>query len=204
MKKRITTILTTILAIMMFSFVACMPGAVLPSNPYGAGDGDITVMGARKVGVYFWRADNLNDIDGLKIWHQWHYASFGSWIDFTIIWVSDFNAFEEFLYRRSYEEQREWYKAHGSGTSDSLLDIYNADFFENNNLVLITMVEGVLTTGMRVDRVNENGIIDITRTRFNDYEWLDEGIGLSISIIVSNDFTPTTISINMRTNRVRR
>ena len=208
---------TGILAILVISILvltACTPTAYIQKNPYGNGQGDITVMGAGTIDAHFRRItlrDNrvVDDIDELKIWYQMYYSNTSWWTDYTIVWIGGFSAFEEFLYRvvlcfSCREQAAEHCIFNCIDVRDGILDLYTAEFFEGNNLVLIAMTEGLLTTGIRVDGVNENGVIDITRTIFNDMHSRPAGVVLSLSLAVDNDLAPDTMSVNMRTNRVRR
>jgi len=215
MRKRIITILT-LLTIAVLTFTAC-ERLFAPSNPYGNGSGDITIMGASRIGLHFRRIGTVDDdrivddIDGIKIWHQ--RSDEGGWIEHTTVWIGNFNAFVEFsdrtfiiccccrgdclciiIYCNWQCDDRK----------NNLLNTFSKIFFENYNLVLVGMMEGVLTTGIRVDRVNDNGIVDITRTRFNDRSSIALGIPLHLSIPVDKDFIPYTMSVNMQTNYVRR
>lgn len=196
MKKRIITIMTIlVIATFAFSFSACR-------NSYGDGHGDITVMGANRISADFWRHDGLNEIDGLKVWHQ--ISDRGVWIDFTIVWIGEFSGLGAFAQKVFCGDCGEEIDGLWQRGCYCILETHTAEFFESNNLVLIAMMEGVLTTGMRVDNIRDNGTIDMTRTQFNDRVSILLGIPLQLSVVVDHNFTPTNMSINMRTNRVRR
>ena len=201
----------------MLSLTACEENPFLPRNPYGNGGGDIAIMGASRIDLHFRRIGTgldertVDDIDGVKIWHQ--RSDEGGWIEFTIVWIDNFSAFIEFSNKTfafcSYCRGNNYHFAtychwQCNDRKDNLLNTYTIDFFQDNKLVLIAMTEGIRTTGMRVNSISKNGIIDITRTRFNDRTWLAVGYSLNLSIAVDNDFIPYTMSVNMQTNYVRR
>jgi len=171
-------------------------------NPYGAGEGDIAIFGAKKVGVDFWRAEGLDDIANFNIWHQ--QSDRGEWIEYSIIWISERTALVEFANRVKSPEFLGVLGTWWDTAIDEMLEAYSEFFFANSNLVLVSMVEGVLTTGIRRTGVCVSGAVDITRTIFDDSEAITLGIPLTIGFPVSNRFVPTNMTINATTNIISR
>ena len=190
MKKKIIVIIVAIIVIVAMAFLL-----IPPANPYGDGNGDITIMGAT-FSTFFGNTETYNDIEGLKIWHQ--KSERGNWIEYRIAWVGDCNALESFV--GCCDEDNKWYNQE----YPCVLETYNEDFFKKSNLVLILMTEGVLTTGMSVDSITPDGIINMTRTQFCDRVYILLGIRLFLTIEVDKSIAPDTMSVNMRTVKVRR
>ena len=172
------------------------------ANPYGAGEGDIAIFGAKKVGVDFWRAEGLEDINNLEIWHQ--LSDRGDWIEYSIIWISERTALVEFANRVNSPAYLGVLASWWDTAVEEMLEAYSEFFFANSNLVLVSMMEGVLTTGIRQTGVCVSGAVDITRTIFDDYEAISLGIPLTIGFPVPKCFVPTTMTINATTNVVSR
>ncbi|MCL2797434.1 MAG: hypothetical protein FWD58_05225 [Firmicutes bacterium] len=172
------------------------------SDPYGAGGGNIAIFGATRIGVDFWRAEGLDDIDNLKIWHQ--LSDRGNWIEYSIIWMSERSALVEFANRVNSPAFLGVLGAWGDTAVEEMLEAYSEFFFANCNLVLVSMTEGVLTTGISKTGICESGAVDITRTIFDDDEAISLGISLTIGFPVPKSFTPTHMSINATTNVISR
>jgi hypothetical protein len=171
-------------------------------TPYGAGEGDIAVFGAELVGVDFWRAEGLEDINNLGIWHQ--LSDRGNWIEFSIIWISERATLVEFANRVNDPAFLGVLGSRWDTAVEEMLEAYSEFFFANSNLVLVSMMEGVLTTGIRKTGICVSGAVDITRTIFDDCEAISLGIPLTIGFPVSKCFAPTNMTINTATNVVSR
>ena len=171
-------------------------------------DGAITVTGGVKLPYWVgWiNYHNFSNIDGIeeisRIWGTTNGVSVSD--PQFVIRVTTFNSFVDLL-------TIQWNCDRPSCICDdiiideneveNLLEVYNAEFFETKNIIVINITAGVLSMNFRVNNINENGVIDITEAVkcTTADAVINLGIPVTFAIEVDNSFiTPQNMTVSRR------
>jgi len=225
--KKLNCLLISVI-VCAFLFVACDQNGISETDSrymigqesnYGNGCGDIKIENAYSLPFWVNRYDPDNfseilNIDGIEMIQNYRQGdNYRDWFPVEyIIRVTSFDSFDAFLTLKCgntsscshcYLEMNDYY---GQEKKENLLEKYDQSFFETMDLIVVSLINGCNTIGLKVDDITETGVINIKEIlKGKPGDIISDVAYIKIlSIDVEKTFTPENISASIKSVYLRR